>query len=149
MKKIFFSLLFVTGLALVSFAQPEVVSGPAITLDKDVHDYGDVPFGGNGECQFKVTNTGTEPLVLAQCQGSCGCTVPKCDPNPILPGESSIITVKYDTKRPGPISKTVTISSNAVNAPQKIVSIKGNIGPDPAATPAGVPVKTPAGAPNK
>jgi hypothetical protein len=149
MKKLLFSIAMAIGVTMAAQAQPEVVSGPAITLDKDVHDYGEVPFGGDGECQFKVTNSGTEPLILSQCQGSCGCTVPKCDPNPILPGESSVINVKYDTKRPGPISKTVTISSNAVNAPQKIVSIKGNIGADPAATPGGAPVKTPAGAPNK
>lgn len=149
MKKLLFTLSLAFAASTAAFAQPELVTGPAISIDKDSHDYGEVPFGGNGECEFKVTNTGTEPLVLAQCTGSCGCTVPKCDPNPILPTETSIITVKYDTKRPGPIHKTVTISSNAVNAPQKIVTIKGNVGPDPAATPSGAPVKTPAGAPNK
>jgi hypothetical protein len=148
MKKIFFTLAVALSTSLAAFAQPtELVSGPAITLDKDSHDYGEVPFGGNGECKFKVTNTGTDMLVLTNCQGSCGCTVPKCDPNPILPGESSLIEVKYDTKRPGPISKTVTINSNAVNEPVKVVSIKGNVGPDPGATPGGAPVKAPAGAP--
>jgi len=134
MKKILLSLAFAAAFAFGSSAQTQVVSGPAISIDKDVHDYGDVPFDGNGECEFKVTNTGTEPLILSQCQGSCGCTVPKCDPNPILPGAQSVITVKYDTKRPGPIAKTVTINSNAVNEPVKVVSIKGTVGADPGAT---------------
>ena len=132
MKKVLFSLAIALAFVTGANAQAQVVSGPAITVNKDVHDYGDVTFGGNGECEFKVTNSGTEPLILSNCQGSCGCTVPKCDPNPIIPGESSIITVKYDTKRPGPISKTVTINSNAVNEPVKVVSIKGNVLPDPA-----------------
>lgn len=131
MKKVLFTLAIAFAFVTVATAQTQVVSGPAISVNKEVHDYGDVAFGGNGECEFKVTNTGTEPLILANCQGSCGCTVPKCDPNPILPGQSSIITVKYDTKRPGPISKTVTINSNAVNEPVKVVSIKGNVMPDP------------------
>lgn len=131
MKKVFFTLAIAFAFVAGVNAQAQVVSGPAITVNKDVHDYGDVAFGGNGECEFKVTNTGTEPLILSNCQGSCGCTVPKCDPNPIVPGQSSVITVKYDTKRPGPISKTVTINSNAVNEPVKVVSIKGNVLPDP------------------
>ncbi len=150
MKKAIFTLCFAFAGIVAAYAQPkELVSGPAIKLDKESHDYGDVPFGGNGECTFKVTNTGTDMLILTNCQGSCGCTVPKCDPNPILPGESSLIEVKYDTKRPGPINKTVTINSNAVNEPVKVVSIKGNVGPDPSATPGGAPVKTPTGAPAK
>jgi hypothetical protein len=150
MKKTIFTLLFAVAAMVSAYAQPkELVSGPAIKLDKDVHDYGEVPFGGNGECKFKVTNTGTEMLILTNCQGSCGCTVPKCDPNPILPGESSLIEVKYDTKRPGPIAKTVTINSNAVNEPVKVVSIKGNVGSDPSTSPSGAPTKAPSGAPAK
>lgn len=147
MKKILLSLAVVTCFIFSASAQGQVVTGPAITVDKDVHDYGDVQFGGDGTCEFKVTNSGNEPLIMSKCKGSCGCTVPKCDPNPILPGESSIITVKYDTKRPGPISKSVTINSNAVNEPMKVVRIKGNVGPDPNAAPSGAPVKEPSGAP--
>ncbi len=148
MKKVLLSLALVFGIASFITAQNQVASGPSISVDKEVHDYGDVQFGGDGNCEFKVTNSGTEPLILSKCKGSCGCTVPKCDPNPILPGESSVITVKYDTKRPGPINKSVTINSNATNEPVKVVRIKGNVGPDPNAAPSGAPEKAPAGAPN-
>ena len=152
MKKALLSLAFVVGLISFASAQTQVVSGPAITVDKEVHDYGTIPFGGNGQCEFKVTNTGTEPLILSKCKGSCGCTVPTCDTTPILPGGSSIIAVKYDTKRPGPINKSVTINSNAVNEPVKVVRIKGNVEADPNApapgTPGGAPVKEQGGAPN-
>jgi hypothetical protein len=147
MKKVILSLALAFGMTGLVIAQNQVVTGPSITIDKDVHDYGDVPYGGDGTCQFKVTNTGTEPLIISNCKGSCGCTVPKCDSNPILPGESSIITVKYDTKRPGPINKSVTVNSNAVNEPVKVVRIKGNVGPDPNAAPSGAPEKAPGGAP--
>ncbi len=147
MKKVIFALALAFGMTSAVMAQNPVVSGPMITMDKDVHDYGDVTFGGDGSCQFKVTNTGTEPLIISNCKGSCGCTVPKCDSNPVLPGESSIITVKYDTKRPGPINKSVTVNSNAVNEPVKVVRIKGTVGPDPNSAPSGAPEKTPSGAP--
>jgi len=149
MKKLIFSLAIVLGLSTMAVAQNQVVSGPAITIDKEVHDYGTIQFGGNGVCEFKVTNTGTEPLILSKCKGSCGCTVPTCEPNPILPGESTSISVKYDTKRSGPINKSVTINSNAVNEPVKVVRIKGTVEADPnAPSPSGVPVKEAGGAPN-
>ncbi len=102
-------------------------SGPQISVDKEVHDYGKIPAGANGTCEFKVTNTGDQPLIITNCKGSCGCTVPKCDTAPIKPGQSTLVTVKYDTKRVGPINKSVTISSNAANAPEKIVRISGTV----------------------
>ncbi|MFM7770727.1 MAG: DUF1573 domain-containing protein [Bacteroidota bacterium] len=153
MKKIIFSLLASFAFAGVIQAQSQVVTGPAIAVDKEVHDYGTIPYGGNGACEFKVTNVGTEPLTLSKCKGSCGCTVPTCDTTPILPGGSSLIQVKYDTKRAGAINKSVTINSNAVNEPVKVVRIKGTVEPDPNApapvgTPGGAPVKEQGGAPN-
>ena len=122
MKK-FLLALGLAALATTSFAQ----TGPKISVDKDVHDYGTIPQGANGTCEFVVTNTGDAPLILTNCKGSCGCTVPKCDTEPIKPGGKTVITVKYDTKRVGAINKTVTISSNATNEPEKVVRIKGTV----------------------
>jgi len=87
--------------------------GPEISFDEKVHDYGTVAYGGNGVCSFEFTNTGHEPLILSKPQSSCGCTVPTWPKEPILPGSSSEIQVTYNTKRVGPINKTVTVRSNA------------------------------------
>jgi hypothetical protein len=43
-----------------------------------------------------------------------------------MPGETSEINIKYDTKRIGAFSKTITITSNA-NQPIKQLKIKGKI----------------------
>lgn len=129
MKKVIFtlSLLVVAMLGFNSYAQEVGSNGPVITIDKETHDYGTLEQGGNGECVFIVTNTGNEPLLIQMCKGSCGCTVPSCPQEPIAPGASAKITVKYDTNRVGPINKTVTITSNAVNSPSKMIYIRGNI----------------------
>lgn len=37
------------------------------------------------------------------------------------------MSVRYDTKRVGPINKSVTITSNATNTPTKVVRIKGKV----------------------
>lgn len=145
MKKFILSIAMVVGALSFGIAQDEVIIGPGISVDKDVHDYGTLENGGDGTCVFTVTNVGTEPLIISKCKGSCGCTVPACEKTPILPGETSEIKVKYDTTRTGPINKSVTITSNAVNAPTKVVRIKGTVeAPNNGAS----PVKTLSGAPN-
>ncbi|HWY36121.1 MAG TPA: DUF1573 domain-containing protein, partial [Nitrosopumilaceae archaeon] len=74
----------------------------------------------------KYTNTGKEPLIISNCQGSCGCTVPNCPKEPILPGKTGIIKVHYDTKRVGQINKSVTVQSNAKSGTISL-QITGNV----------------------
>lgn len=122
--------LFILGVLLTStigLNAQAVESGPVIEVDKDVHDYGTIEQHGNGVCEFTVTNTGNEPLIISKAKGSCGCTVPSYQKEPIMPGKSSVVKVKYDTKRVGPINKSVTITSNATNAPTKVLRIKGTV----------------------
>lgn len=132
MKNLFFSLiaLFV---ALVSTNDlvAQIESGAKIEFMKETHDYGTIKYGADGSCIFEFKNTGNEPLIISNAKGSCGCTVPEWPKEPIAPGEKGKITVKYDTKRPGAINKSVTITSNASNEPTKVIRIKGNVLPAP------------------
>ena len=142
MKKVLFSLLAIAALTSTNFAsaqEGEVKDGAKLEFEKEVHDYGTIENGANGECTFKFTNTGNAPLIISNAKGSCGCTVPSWPKEPIAPGASSEITVKYDTKRPGAINKSVTITSNAVNSPTKVIRIKGNVKPKPTS---GVPTQS-------
>lgn len=117
-------------------------NAPVMTFETEVIDYGTIEQGADGVREFKFTNTGKEPLIISNSRGSCGCTVPTWPKEPIKPGESSVIKVKYDTKRLGAINKSVTITSNA-SEPTKVIRIKGNI-----IAPKTTPIKeTPAGAP--
>lgn len=142
MKKALLSLLLLS-VAVVGFnthsaaqeeATQEVLNGPVISVDKNEHDYGTIENGANGVCVFTVTNTGNAPLIISNAKGSCGCTVPTWPKEPIAPGATAEINVKYDTKRTGPINKSVTITSNASNEPRKVVRIKGEVKPKPAGT---------------
>jgi len=129
MKKFFLSLAVVAFTVMGGHAQEAkaVTGGPEISVDKEVHDYGTIKQGANGTCEFALTNTGSEPLIISRAKGSCGCTVPEWPKEPIMPGESSVMTVRYDTKRVGAINKSVTITSNAVNNATTVVRIKGKI----------------------
>ena len=147
MKKVFLTFGLVALMGAFSFAQDAATTaGAEISFEKDVHDFGDMKQHGDASTEFKFTNTGTEPLIISNAKGSCGCTVPQWPKEPIKPGESNVIKVKYDSKRIGPINKSVTITSNAANTPTKVIRIKGKI--DAAPKEETTPVKKPAaGAP--
>jgi hypothetical protein len=101
-------------------------NAPIINFDKTVHDYGTMQQHADGNCEFKFTNDGKEPLILSNVRSSCGCTVPTWPRQPILPGQSEVIKVKYDTKRIGMINKSIHVYSNAKVSPLTL-KIKGKI----------------------
>lgn len=108
----------------VAPAKADDPNAPEITFEKDVHDYGTIKQGADGNCEFKFKNTGKEPLIISNAKGSCGCTVPTYPKEPIMKGQTGVIKVHYDTKRVGAFTKTVTLSSNA-KTDTKILTIKG------------------------
>lgn len=131
MKKFFLLLFAFFGVSqwassqLVN-AQANIDTTVVITFEKTIHDYGTILQGGDGQCEFAFTNTGTNPLVLSNVRSSCGCTVAEWSKEPILPGKSSSIKVRYDTNRVGTIAKSITVTSNAKNSTVKL-TIKGNV----------------------
>lgn len=119
------SFLIVILFGINSFAQ----DGPKIEFKEETINYGDVVKGvDDGVRVFEFTNTGNAPLILTNVQSSCGCTVPEWPKTAIDPGKSDKIIVKYNMN-PGPISKTITVESNAVNKPNGVVPlrIKGTV----------------------
>ena len=107
---------------------PEVTEenndGPKMTFEFTEVDYGTIVQNGDPLRVFPFVNDGTEPLVIKYAKGSCGCTVPEYPKQPIMPGETGEIKVKYDTKRIGPFNKSVRITTNIGEEPV-ILKIKG------------------------
>ncbi len=146
-KLIAFALFFSLGVAY-SFAQVKSVpassdnsTGPIMSFEATEVDYGNIIQESDPYRFFKFTNTGDAPLVIKHAKGSCGCTVPTYPKEPILPGESAEIKVRYDTKRVGPFTKTVTLTTNE-DVEKRILRIKGKVNKKPAepeAVPAAIP----------
>jgi len=120
MKKLILACVFALMGTVASQAQE-------ISFEKEIHDFGTFEQHGNGTYEFKFTNTGDAPLIISNSKGSCGCTVPVWPKEPIAPGASHVIKVKYDTKRIGAFNKSVTISSNANTDATKVIRIKGKV----------------------
>jgi len=129
MKKLFL-MMFLAGATVAGYSQeaPKVEdpNAPEIKFENTTVDYGSLPQDADGNREFQFVNTGKTPLIISTCRGSCGCTVPKCPTEPILPGAKGVIKVHYDTHRVGPFTKTVTVTSNAKTA-NETLKITGNI----------------------
>ncbi|MBN4062344.1 MAG: hypothetical protein COA57_10655 [Flavobacteriales bacterium] len=96
-------------------AEPEVPAGPATTIKfaEESHDFGNIKQDTENKHIFTFTNTGTEPLIISNAKGSCGCTVPKYPREPIPPGGRGEIEVEYKPgKKKGNQNQTVTITAN-------------------------------------
>ena len=108
-------------------------TGPTTTISFPAteFDFGTVDAGEIVSHVFEFTNTGSEPLIISNAKGSCGCTVPQWPKDPIAPGASGEITVEFNSKgKKNKQNKKVTITANTEPA-QTFLYIKGEVTPDP------------------
>ena len=102
-------------------------NGAKIKFTETEHNYGTIQKGGDGNCEFTFTNDGNEPLILSNVKASCGCTTPSWTKEPVMPGKTGTIKVRYNTNNVGGFNKTITVTSNAINSPRVVLKIKGNV----------------------
>jgi hypothetical protein len=128
------SIAFLALIGFMSFQDSATTpdpNAPVIEFESDVVDYGTIKKNSDPIRIIKFKNTGKTPLVITNCKGSCGCTVPECPKEPIQPGETGELKVRYATDRVGPINKTVTVKSNASNG-TVYIKVKGKVLDEPA-----------------
>lgn len=131
--------------AAANGTEPAAPTGPTTTVEFEtmVHDWGELKDGEHMKYNFKFKNTGSEPLVISDCKGSCGCTVPEWPREPIAPGASAEIKVEFDSKGKGTDdgqkqTKRVTVTANT-NPAQTYLTISGIVKKDPNAKPEATP----------
>ncbi|MBP5548322.1 MAG: DUF1573 domain-containing protein [Bacteroidales bacterium] len=134
MKKFFLLSLFVSmafsfvnAQEIKSSSTDQPQDGPKIQFNEQEHNYGTIQKGGDGNCEFLFTNEGNEPLILSNVKASCGCTTPSWTKEPIMPGKTGSIKVRYNTNNVGNFTKTITVTSNAINSPRITLKIKGKV----------------------
>jgi len=98
-----------------------------IAFEEEEYDFGKLKEGAVVNHAFSFTNVGEIPLVITSCRSSCGCTIPKWPREPIAPGKSGVINVRFNTEnKKGDQNKPITITANTFPADTKIF-IKGSI----------------------
>jgi hypothetical protein len=102
--------------------------GQEIWFEEHLHDYGEIKKDSDGTWSFAFKNLGEEAIVINRVRSTCGCTIPEWPREPIEPGNSGKITVKYNTAQTGTFLKSVFVYSSAANSPVKL-QIKGKVVP--------------------
>lgn len=105
---------------------------PVMTFEKAEHDFGTIEQGAPQETSFKFTNTGNAPLIITDAKSSCGCTVPNPPKDPIAPGESSELVVKFNGSGQNQVTKTITVTANTAKG-SEVLRIKAFVNPAGAA----------------
>lgn len=78
-----------------------------------IYDFGNMVDGDIAEHTFPFTNTGEFPLIINNITASCGCTTPEWPREPVLPGQKSSVTVRFNSLgKVGQQNKTITIFAN-------------------------------------
>lgn len=98
-----------------------------ITFQTMAIEANNISYGVDTTFTFTFKNTGKEPIIVSNVQTSCGCTKAKSPEAPVAPKKSAEIAVKYDTKRVGAFTKTITVTTN-VSEPI-VLTIKGTVKP--------------------
>ena len=109
----------------ISFAQS---SGNIVTVDKEVHDFGDIYVtDGPVSCSFTFKNVSNKPVLLYQAVASCGCTDAEWTREPIQPGKTGKVNVTYKNEDgPYPFDKTITVYVADVSKPF-VLHIRGSV----------------------
>ena len=103
--------------------------GPAITLGKVSHDFGDVGPTTVHKAEFKFTSTGTVPLVIKGVEVCCG-TVTRGvkDGQSYAPGRSGTLEVEYHAAaEPGTMERDLYLYTNDPNNEVIPLTIKAEV----------------------
>ncbi|PRZ27964.1 DUF1573 domain-containing protein [Flavobacterium granuli] len=122
MKKIA-TLLAIVLFSCIGFAQ----KGAKIEfkVQNNTIDYGKISKGSdNGIRTFEFTNTGDAPLIIVSVQSTSNLTILSAPKDSVLPGKTAKIEIKYNMSAPGPIRKTITVESNAINYEEGRIPLK-------------------------
>lgn len=84
-----------------------------IRFGESRHDFGAVDEGAVVTHRFAFRNAGATPLLISNATSTCGCTIPSWPREPVGPGDTASVLVRFDTDgKAGPQVKTVTLLAN-------------------------------------
>jgi len=88
---------------------------------KRSYDFGKIQEGDTFKHEFKFYNSSQVPVVISDVKASCGCTETTFPKEPILPGETGVIGVTFDSK--GKLGRQKPFMSVVTNGNPSIYSL--------------------------
>lgn len=98
------------------------------TWDKDTLRFTDTPEGSFLRDSFLVTNSGLVPYIIRDVKTTCDCATYDVPKHPIMPGESAVLHVEFDTGgKLGIATPALIVYDNSTPNQRKILYLKANI----------------------
>ncbi len=119
-------LMSFTVLPTKSKSIEKIKEANGITWKSESIDLGEIPQNKPKEVDFEFKNTGKTAVVITNVKASCGCTATDYTKTPVQPGATATVKATYNAAAKGAFSKTVTVTTNAEDAP-KVLSFKGTV----------------------
>ncbi|MDD4894217.1 MAG: DUF1573 domain-containing protein [Candidatus Omnitrophica bacterium] len=91
-------------------------------------DFGQVKEGEIPEHSFALENKSDKTLTIKDVNSSCGCTVSKVEKKILIPGEATVINVKFKSKGySGIVKQYVYVHTDSIDKPILKFTIKADV----------------------
>lgn len=104
-------------LSLVLMATLSVKAQPRLEFENTTQEMGTLLWHHPRTATFKVTNKGTQDLLITNVRTDCGCTDAEWITTPIGPGGSGMIKATYDAEMLGHFNKGLAVYTNLDDKP--------------------------------
>ena len=123
MKKSLTLVLVLCAMALAASAQPKLKVVEGLKFD-----LGRIDRGTLATKRLILKNIGSEKLDLGNVDVSCGCTGTVVSNKELKPGDTTSLLITFNSKNfNGQVHKSVTINSNAADAPRTVVEFTATV----------------------
>ncbi len=113
-KKFTLTIFFLAGI-ICGFSQAK------LEIKDAKKSFGFAKKGEVVKLNYDISNTGNEPLMINNIEISCSCTTVEYDKKPVLPTQSTTVTIIFDTKTVyDRQDRIVLVHSNDKNSPHKL-----------------------------
>lgn len=102
----------------------KAIAASPVSWKAETIDLGNIPQGTPKSLDFEFTNTGKSDVIITNVKAACGCTATDYTKTPVKPGKTAKVTATYNAAAKGGFTKTVTVTTNAEDAP-KVLTFKG------------------------
>ena len=101
-------------LALACFSALSVSAGPAVKISDPEFDFGKAPQHAELSHTYVIKSVGDDTLRITKIVPGCGCTKAPVEDSVLAPGDSTLLTIKFDSGRfRGATTKRPYIETNA------------------------------------
>lgn len=98
----------------------------AVQWETTAHDFGTIRQHAPRSATFAFTNQSSEPVLITQAVGSCGCTIADYTKKAIAPGERGVVRATYNAAQLGTFAKTVSVTLSSGEQAQ-VLRIRGTV----------------------